>query len=62
MAGPDHAASMEPNEFKHYVEILHKTHAALGDGIKFMLEQESDNYYLVRRSIVAKTDIAEENY
>lgn len=59
MAGPDHAASMEPDEFKHYVEILHKTHAALGDGIKFMLEQESDNYYLVRRSIVAKTDIAE---
>src|SRR5690606_15124990 len=59
MAGPDHAASMEPDEFKHYVEILHKTHAALGDGIKFMLEQESDNYYLVRRSIVAKTDIVE---
>ena len=59
MAGPDHAASMEPDEFKHYVEILHKTHLALGDGIKFMLEQESDNYYLVRRSIVAKTDIKE---
>ncbi|WP_273777785.1 N-acetylneuraminate synthase family protein [Acinetobacter sp. GSS19] len=59
LPGPDHAASMQPEEFKHYVEILHKTHAALGDGIKFMLEQESDNYYLVRRSIVAKTEIAE---
>ena len=58
MDGPDHAASMEPNEFKHYVEILHKTHLSLGDGIKFMLEQESDNYYLVRRSIVASKDIA----
>ncbi|WP_166169754.1 N-acetylneuraminate synthase family protein [Acinetobacter sp. SA01] len=59
MAGPDHAASMEADEFKGYVEILHKTHAALGDGIKFMLEQESDNYYLVRRSIVASKEIAE---
>lgn len=59
MKGPDHAASMEPSEFKHYVEILHKTHSALGDGIKFMLEQESDNYYLVRRSIVASRDILE---
>lgn len=58
MDGPDHAASMEADEFKHYVNILHKTHASLGDGIKFMLEQESDNYYLVRRSIVAKCDIA----
>lgn len=59
MEGPDHAASMEPEAFKHYVRILHKTHQALGDGIKFMLEQESENYYLVRRSIVASKDIAE---
>ncbi|AZN65680.1 N-acetylneuraminate synthase [Acinetobacter johnsonii] len=59
MEGPDHAASMEAEEFKYYVEILHKTYAALGDGIKFMLEQESDNYYLVRRSIVASRDIDE---
>lgn len=59
MEGPDHAASMEAIEFKKYVDILHKTHQALGDGIKFMLEQESDNYYLVRRSIVAKQDINE---
>ena len=59
MEGPDHAASMEPVEFQKYVEVLHKTHQALGDGIKFMLEQESDNYYLVRRSIVASKHIAE---
>ena len=59
MEGPDHAASMEADEFKKYVEILHKTHQSLGDGIKFMLEQESDNYYLVRRSIVASKEIAE---
>ncbi|MDY6531278.1 N-acetylneuraminate synthase family protein [Acinetobacter faecalis] len=58
MDGPDHAASMEPAEFKQYIEILNKTHAALGDGIKFMLEQESENYHLVRRSIVASKDIA----
>ena len=59
MEGPDHAASMEADEFKKYVEILHKTYQSLGDGIKFMLEQESDNYYLVRRSIVASKEIAE---
>lgn len=57
MEGPDHAASMECDEFKYYVDILHQTYSALGDGVKFMQEQEKDNYALVRRSIVAKKPI-----
>lgn len=57
MEGPDHAASMECEEFAHYVKILHQTYQALGDGVKFMQQQEQDNYTLVRRSIVAKRDI-----
>lgn len=57
MEGPDHAASMECDEFKHYVDILQKSYIALGDGVKFMQEQEKDNFLLVRRTLVARQDI-----
>ena len=57
MEGPDHAASMEIEDFKQYVSALHKIKLGLGDGIKFMQEQEKDNFSLVRRSLVARKEI-----
>lgn len=57
MDGPDHAASMEIDDFTRYVSTLHKIKLGLGDGIKFMQEQEKDNFSLVRRSLVARKDI-----
>ena len=57
MDGPDHAASMEINDFKKYVSILRQIKIGLGDGIKFMQEQEKDNFSLVRRSLVARLQI-----
>lgn len=54
MDGPDHAASMEIDDFTRYVATLRKIKLGLGDGIKFMQEQEKDNFSLVRRSLVAR--------
>lgn len=59
MEGPDHAASMEIDDFKRYVTTLRQIKLGLGDGIKFMQEQEKDNFSLVRRSLVARTEIKE---
>ncbi|MFV5516123.1 N-acetylneuraminate synthase [Acinetobacter gerneri] len=59
MEGPDHAASMEIDDFKRYVSTLRQIKLGLGDGIKFMQEQEKDNFSLVRRSLVARTEIKE---
>ena len=57
MDGPDHAASMEIEDFARYVSALKKIKLGLGDGVKFMQEQEKDNFALVRRSLVARTHI-----
>ena len=57
MDGPDHAASMETADFMKYVSALRGIKLGLGDGIKFMQEQEKDNFSLVRRSLVARNVI-----
>ena len=54
MAGPDHRASMEPQEFKIMVASIRNIEAALGDGIKRPSVGELKNRNLVRKSIVAK--------
>ena len=53
MEGPDHAASIEPDELKSYVNSVRKSVAMLGNGIKVPSESELKNIPLVRRSIVA---------
>jgi sialic acid synthase SpsE len=57
--GPDHRASLEPGELKHMVKAIRDVEKALGDGIKRLAEEEEENKELVRRSLVAKVDIAE---
>lgn len=54
MEGPDHKASMGPNEFKLYVEAIRNTEKLLGDGIKRPTKREIQIMKDVRRSIVAK--------
>ena len=55
--GPDHSASLEPNEFAAMVSDIHSTAFALGDGIKKPSESESANIPLVRRSLYAAQPI-----
>ena len=59
MEGPDHKASMPPNEFKKYVLSIRDTEKLLGDGIKKPTEKEKIMIGDVRRSIVAASDLKE---
>lgn len=53
LPGPDHPASLEPEELAALVAAVRETEAALGDGIKRPAPSEAMNASLVRRSIHA---------
>lgn len=57
LPGPDHKASLEPNEFKAMVSAIRNIEIALGDGVKGLTLSESLNKPLVRKSIVASKAI-----
>lgn len=53
MEGPDHKASLEPDELKQMVQGIRKIEAALGNGIKQISSSEKENVKISRKSIVA---------
>lgn len=57
MEGPDHKASIEPEELKLMVQCIRNVESALGDGIKKVTASESKNREIARKSIVAFRDI-----
>src|SRR5258708_30808064 len=57
LPGPDHQASIEPDELKHFVRAIKLAHSALGDGIKRVAASEQDNLPLIRRALVAKREL-----
>jgi len=57
LPGPDHAASLEPEELKSMVKAIRNIERALGDGIKQPSESEIKNIPIVRKSIVAAIKI-----
>lgn len=57
LPGPDHKASIEPNELKAMVEAIRNIEQALGDGQKHVSESERKNMAIARKSIVAARDI-----
>lgn len=59
MEGPDHKASLEPDELKKMVLSIRHIEDALGDGVKRPSESEIDNISIVRKSIVASKSIKE---
>jgi N,N'-diacetyllegionaminate synthase len=58
LPGPDHAASLEPEEFGRMVAGIRRVSAMLGDGVKAPLPAERDTARVARRSVVAAVDIA----
>lgn len=58
MAGPDHKASLEPDELKAMVDAIRNIESALGDGRKRVTESERPNIVVARKSIVASRPIA----
>ena len=59
LPGPDHKASLEPDELKEMVKAIRDVEKALGDGIKRPTKDEVAIKRVARRSIVAKIDILE---
>jgi N,N'-diacetyllegionaminate synthase len=57
LLGPDHAASLEPEELKAMVSSIRKIELALGDGVKCPVAIELKNKLIARRSIVAIKNI-----
>ena len=57
MMGPDHKASLEPNELKEMIQAIRNVEKAYGDGVKRPSEVEKKNIAIARKSIFAKTDI-----
>ena len=55
--GPDHAASLEPDELKQMVASIRNVEEAMGDGLKMPSKSERDNIRVVRKSIVASKNI-----
>jgi N,N'-diacetyllegionaminate synthase len=56
--GPDHAASMEPEDFARMIARLRRAESALGDGDKRPAASETATASVARRSLVAAIDIA----
>ena len=57
MEGPDHKASLEPQELKAMVEAIRNIELALGSSIKKPSKSEAPNIQVARKSIVANCDI-----
>ena len=57
MDGPDHKASLEPNQLKAMVTAIRNIEKALGSGIKKPSKSELPNIQIVRKSIIAKIKI-----
>ena len=57
MEGPDHKASLEPDELKAMISAIRHIEAALGTGEKEPAECEKKNIAIARKSIVAKRAI-----
>lgn len=57
MEGPDHKASIEPNELVSMVNAIRNIEESLGDGEKCPSDSENKNISIARKSIVAKKEI-----
>ena len=57
MEGPDHKASLEPEELRQMILSIRNVEAAIGDGVKQPSQAEKKNIAIARKSIVAACDI-----
>ena len=59
MEGPDHKASLEPDQLKAMVDAIRNVEMAIGSAEKHATASETPNKVVARKSIVAACDIAE---
>ena len=58
MEGPDHKASLAPDELKAMIQAVRHIELAMGEGHKIVTESERKNIAVARKSIVAARPIA----
>jgi N,N'-diacetyllegionaminate synthase len=57
LPGPDHKASLEPDEFKRMVDSIRNIEKAIGSAIKKVSPSEQKNMVVARKSLIAAVDI-----
>jgi N-acetylneuraminate synthase len=57
LPGPDHAASLEPNQLHEMIAAIRRIESALGDGAKRCMPTEHANALVARKSLVAARTI-----
>ncbi len=57
LLGPDHKASLEPNELKQMVSLIRQIELTLGNGVKQPTASELKNKAVARKSLVATREI-----
>lgn len=57
MEGPDHKASLEPDELKAMVDSIRNVELSIGDGVKKVSTSELKNQDIARKSIIAARSI-----
>lgn len=57
MSGPDHRASLEPDEFADLARTIRQVEASLGDGVKQPMPCELKNKLVMQKSLVAREAI-----
>lgn len=57
MPGPDHLASLDPQELKQMILAIRHIEKSFGNGVKVASNSEKKNIAIARKSIVAKTQI-----
>ena len=57
LPGPDHIASLEPDELNELVQAIRIVEQSMGDGIKIPTVSEMRNLPIVRKSLVAADEI-----
>lgn len=57
LPGPDHKASLEPDELKAMIAAIRQVEAALGNGVKIPSRSEWKNRSIARKSLVAAKPI-----
>ncbi len=57
LPGPDHKASLEPDELQAMVKAIRNVEIAIGDGVKTVSRSEKENLNIARKSIIAAANI-----
>ncbi|CAI8998499.1 N,N'-diacetyllegionaminic acid synthase [Brevibacillus sp. IT-7CA2] len=57
LPGPDHKASIEPDELKQMIDSIRQVEEALGSKTKKMTQSEQKNKHIARKSLVAACSI-----